>query len=735
MPVFAACTENCTALGHVTYSDLSSGTGIVTLTSLTDAGDADFLLRSAPQDVALTLRALGSGLASVESEGRSIAILAAGASPGANSIRVLAQWRFGVLLSHSVVADHQGGRIAVISSNTSKRTVLNVLDVVTGNIVHTESFDSHSIDEFSCQTGAVFLGTFVLKDGQRGFRALVVRADASVSLLQEELVVWTREEGLASVVNTLIVELAAVAIPAALHTRHASIWTRFVGLLKDMPLGPKTISQSVRLVPVLPLSPEVEVFPRDEHGFNRMLVMLTSSGKVFGMRSSDGTVVWTWLPRSTEPLPRLLLLWRGGRAPLVLLVGTSSSHTHMVWLDACTGDVRGTETVPINATHVVPLDLPDLQGELAMLLWDATTREVVVFSESYLTRSADCTSSVYLHSIDAESGTVSGFALAQLLAMPLRAVPIWSVALNASILAYTSRVQTDPVFSLTRVLGDRSSVRKFISLNTLLVANHLPANPQGTDDGVQVSLIDTVTGRILYRVRHTDATGPVVMTAAENMFVYSYWSVLNHRTEVSVLELFDDSLRPIGLAASVLRSLAAGRAAIDRPSSLSPPVLRVIGQSYGLTASLAALSTTVTRHGLATRHVLVTTQSGRIVALDRRFLDPRRPVKATAADREEGLIPYSEVLPLLPGAFLSGASRIARVRSVLSAPAGLESASHVLAIGFDIFYTRTAPSRTFDTLGDDFSRPLLAVTVVVLGIGAMTAGWIVRRDDLTRQWA
>jgi hypothetical protein len=42
-----------------------------------------------------------------------------------------------------------------------------------------------------------------------------------------------------------------------------------------------------------------------------------------------------------------------------------------------------------------------------------------------------------------------------------------------------------------------------------------------------------------------------------------------------------------------------------------------------------------------------------IVALDRRFLDPRRPEVPTPADQEEGLIMYREALPFLPTAYIT----------------------------------------------------------------------------------
>ena len=37
-----------------------------------------------------------------------------------------------------------------------------------------------------------------------------------------------------------------------------------------------------------------------------------------------------------------------------------------------------------------------------------------------------------------------------------------------------------------------------------------------------------------------------------------------------------------------------------------------------------------------------------MLALEKRFLDPRRPTKPTKTDREEGLVPYHPSLPIIP---------------------------------------------------------------------------------------
>ena len=81
-------------------------------------------------------------------------------------------------------------------------------------------------------------------------------------------------------------------------------------------------------------------------------------------------------------------------------------------------------------------------------------------------------------------------------------------------------------------------------------------------------------------------------------------------------------------------------------SAWSPPPLRVEGQTYFLTPSLTAMTVTATAEGITNKQILVGTLGNQVVALDKRLLDPRRSLTPTQQEREEGLLPYSDILPI-----------------------------------------------------------------------------------------
>ena len=758
----AACTAGCAQLGsmllaHLTSSEEAGGSAKLAYTALT-AGPAALLASSVPGgDSSLVLRGLAGGLLALETPGtgRATAVVAHAGQGSSPAWRLVASWAQGdavvdaALLPSAEAASHASqtlvlGAVRPSDGPAGAQLQMTVTDVASGSAQATELLGDWAPANHGGLPARVFLGTYTRRDGGRGFRVLLAGMDHSVALAQQGRLAWLREESLAQVIASVFVEPPAAVAAAGTKTAAVSapVATSAAESNATAALG--------ALPPSPPDWPHVPHVPRDEHGFHRVVVALTAAGKLVAMRSSDGRIVWTRLLASPGSAPpTALLLWRDGSSPLVMVVTPQGgSSTRLEWLDAHSGVTGGSDVVAVAATRVMATTAQDGASRRVLLLWDAGSRAVGVYPPDQAAAALASRPTLVQHTATG----LHGFTLvASADAAQLLAVPCWTLALpQPQVLAMAQReAGEDTVFSSVRVTGDRDQQHKFVSHNTLLVA--VPGGGGGGGDSspsaVEVVVLDTVTGRILYRVRHASALGPVHAVATDNAFVYTYRSSLGLRTEVSVLELFVDPTRvkPPTLASVILSALAPASAPAHGPtrqahpeggvsSSLAPPPLRVLGQSYTLSGHVAALGVARTRRGLAARQVLVASPSGRLVAMDRRFVDPRRPTKPTASDREEGLVPYAEALPLLPGAHITGAARLARVRHVSSAPASLESASHVLACGLDLFYARTAPSRTFDTLGDEFSRPLLVATLAALTVAAAAAATAANRDSVARQW-
>ena len=146
------------------------------------------------------------------------------------------------------------------------------------------------------------------------------------------------------------------------------------------------------------------------------------------------------------------------------------------------------------------------------------------------------------------------------------------------------------------------------------------------------------------------------------------------------------------------------------------------------------MSVSMTRTGITSKLLLLATTSNQILSLDRRLVDPRRPFKQTPESREEMLVPYAQNIPINFKSYITHDDTIMRLGRVYSTPAGLESSSLILGVGVDIFFTRVAPSKAFDSLASDFSYSLLAISLAVLSVATIVCAVLVRDNDMKKKW-
>merc|ERR1719265_1910757 len=96
---------------------------------------------------------------------------------------------------------------------------------------------------------------------------------------------------------------------------------------------------------------------------------------------------------------------------------------------------------------------------------------------------------------------------------------IWTTQLassGVSVVATAVPAAADPTFSQARVLGDQSVMYKYVSPNLLFTASGGEPADTESEPALSVALMDAVTGRVLYRVRHDDSAGPVQAVVCEN---------------------------------------------------------------------------------------------------------------------------------------------------------------------------------------------------------------------------
>jgi hypothetical protein len=414
-------------------------------------------------------------------------------------------------------------------------------------------------------------------------------------------------------------------------------------------------------------------------------------------------------------------------------------------LNAHSGHAREEEAA-VSADQVLSAPHPERAGERVLFVVDAaqSRAQALTASVDAAGNLAGAARSAYMFTIQKAEGALRGFNLGEPSADgasgSFSVNEIWSTQLataGGSVVATAVPSAGDPTFSQARILGDQSVMYKYVSPNLLFTASGGETVDADSEPSLAVALVDTVTGRVLYRVQHDGSAGPVHAVVCENWVVYQYWSTRAGRSQISVLELFDDhATKRDQSAMKAARQHLAGEFTNRTSSSFSIPPLKVLGQSYYPPFEARTMSATRSQSGITQRWVLVGTPSGEVYAIERRFLDPRRPKgKPTKLDQAERLVAYSEQLPLVPHMLLTRGEPVAGLQGIATAPSRQESSSHMLAHGVDLFYTHLAPSKSFDRLTEDFSQGLLVATMLALGFGALFLQRAVHRDDLKRAWA
>lgn len=612
----------------------------------------------------------------------------------------------------------------------------------------------------------VFINNYIRTDRSYGFRALVVMEDHSLLLLQQGEIVWSREDGLASVVDVTTSELPVEKKGVSV----AKVEEGFLEWLKGHMLKLKgtlmlASPEDMAAIQALRLkSSEKSKLTRDHNGFRKLFIVLTKAGKLYALHSGDGRVVWSILlpslrksDRCENPVALNLYQWQDphhralDENPAVLIVGRCGYGVEapgvLSVVDAYMGMELNSLTLSHSIAEVTPLPFADSSEKRLHLIIDAE-RNVHLYPRT--SEAADIFQrefhNVYWYSVDTENSILRGHVLKNSCLTEeddefcYSSRDLWSIILpsdSEKIIATASRKPNEVVHTQAKVVGDRDVVYKYTSKNLLFVATVTPkaAGEIGSvtpdESWLVVYLIDTVTGRILHRMTHHGCQGPVRAVFSENWVVYHYFSLRAHRYEMSVIELYDLSRADN----KDVWKLILGKHNLTSPvSSYSRPEIMIKSQSYFFTHSVKTMAVTFTAKGITAKQLLIGTIGDQVLGLDKRYLDPRRSANPTPAEKEEGIMPYTDTLPIIPQSYVTHALKVEGLRGIISVPAKLESTTLVFAYGVDLFFTRVAPSRTYDSLTEDFSYALLLITIVAL-VAAIFVTWILsERKELRDKW-
>uniref|UniRef100_A0A8C0K2M5 ER membrane protein complex subunit 1 n=1 Tax=Canis lupus dingo TaxID=286419 RepID=A0A8C0K2M5_CANLU len=587
----------------------------------------------------------------------------------------------------------------------------------------------------------LYIQVFLKKDDSVGYRALVQTEDHLLLFLQQlgKVVLWGREESLAEVVCLEMVDLPLTGAQAELEGEFGKKADGLLGMFL------KRLSSQLILLqawtshlwkmfydarkPRSQIKNEINVdtLARDEFNLQKMMVMVTASGKLFGIESSSGTILWKQYLPNVKPDSSFKLM-------------VQRTTAHFPHPPQCTLLVKDKDTGmsslyvfnPIFGkwSQVAPpvLKRPILQSLLLPIMDQDYAKVLLLIDDEYkvtafpatrnvLRQLHELAPSIFFYLVDAEQGRLCGYRLRKDLTTELS----WELTIPPEvqrIVKVKGKRSSEHVHSQGRVMGDRSVLYKSLNPNLLaVVTESTDVHHERTFIGI--FLVDGVTGRIIHSSVQRKAKGPVHIVHSENWVVYQYWNTKARRNEFTALELYEGTEQYNATAFSSL----------DRPQ-----LPQVLQQSYIFPSSISAMEATITERGITSRHLLIGLPSGAILSLPKALLDPRRPEIPTEQSREENLIPYSPDVQIHAERFINYNQTVSRMRGIYTAPSGLESTCLVVAYGLDIYQTRVYPSKQFDVLKDDYDYVLISSVLFGLVFATMITKRLAQVKLLNRAW-
>ncbi|KAL0064178.1 hypothetical protein AAF712_008900 [Marasmius tenuissimus] len=591
-------------------------------------------------------------------------------------------------------------------------------------------------------------------------RLFLTTTAGTLQLWQQDQLQWSRDESLSQITHAEFVELPERVSTAATAGGGEGFFARLERQVREARGFPGYLVNFVeRFVMGSYESATSSVtkatsgsLHRDAFGFRQVIVVTTRKGKVFGVDSSNGEVVWSRMlglggKKNSEGAwvkPEKLFVVKG--------VGEVSAGTeeNVEGPEVVVVATRGSASSP--EEEIVVYHINALTGENAVKalrkpgVIRGTKLTTASITESYLLKSTEGKVVVVLddqlkvHLYPKTTESESAFAAsAPSLSVPLRlragvvghqfvenaAVPTWTFSLpdGEDVQAIIPPTR-GPVASLGKVLGNRTTLYKYLNdhLFVVLTAPHSSSVSTATSN-CGVYLVDGVKGSVVVSRFCTGSQG-------YNWLVYHY---------------YDDEFQGSGQAKGyrmVSVELYEGKAVDDKTRSSDVTSyseksldLTVYERSFVYSHGVSAIAATLTKFGITTKDIIVANNNNKIQSINRRLLDPRRPNrKPTSEEAEEFLVQYDPLLPDDPRQTLSHNYKISQVQNIVTAPALLESTSLVFAYGLDLFLTRVAPSKTFDVLSESFNKTQLVLTVSALAVAILFARPAVNRKRLREKW-
>ncbi|OEU21827.1 DUF1620-domain-containing protein [Fragilariopsis cylindrus CCMP1102] len=608
---------------------------------------------------------------------------------------------------------------------------------------------------------------------------------------------WTAEEGLASLSSAIVLDAShlgsddlveekdAVSRKLSLAGRLNSQWEDVVGMLSTANglINNNAVNFSYR----------DHLF-----GFVKVAALLSPKvHRIWGMSTAGkdrGSIRWSLdLPKkaiwhsmvhgTTNSAKATHGIHGDTHSREILVLSVSSASVDWMCIDGTSGAINSQDSIKISSpvVQVLPVYGTNTGGcrQASILLGEDLSLTVVpadtetnalIKKQLYKTPNG-----LYTHKIDKVANKVESYRVAHTEEddkFVARSIGLTSFA-GEQIVKVAYPLRHEDVKSMSTILGDNSLLLKYINPHMTVVVTVLsdsehqtattvatalekerngkakkpvgagapgssipPSSQNGSEDlpNMFINLVDTVSGRVLYRHSHSNVDGDkkVSVVISENWVIYTYVNEKTRRTEIGVLTLHEGMIEPKGLTFFARPEQSTSFSSFDARES--KPV--VLSKVYAFPKAVTALGVTSTRQGISRQNILIASSDGALNTINKMILETRRPVgEAKPEEKKEGLMPYRELIPESPLFSLTYNQTNEPFTSIISTATSLESQSLVFGFGGpDLFFTRTSPTKGFDVLPETFNKILVGSTTAGIVIALLVVQRMGKKKTLKQGW-
>eukprot|EP00124_Ichthyophonus_hoferi_P002908 Ihof_evm4s222 gene=Ihof_evmTU4s222 len=642
-----------------------------------------------------------SGLVAVESSVVS-ALVTVNSSTG--SLVVVKSWK-----GHSSFGSTEN---MITRISLQKGEISNEVMVIKDNVVKSIDISTVALSENAVHGAPVKVMPVISveAEGEVSQKVLVTTVDHALLLLAGSKHVFTREEGLASIVKSKFVDLPVdqseiALLMAEFSTRSSS--KNFVDhvlgrwraqFLQFARFTSKLVNDSTNLFRTVEVD-EDEKMTIDAFGLRKVLLVVTKAGKAYGLFSTNGNIMWSAMLSDkgsefiTSEYP-IYITRTAAHYPhpaVAVVLGTTLNGNAVAYeIEPITGVTRRLE-YDFQAKAALFVPTQDSTGANPVIVMDNQQQvHVIGLTDEARGLVEKTINNLHLYTVDLSKGHLQGYHVANVNNM-LVAQSTWNVQFPSeveTIVKVAQKQPYEPIKMQFSIMDDKNNILyKYLNPNLLVV---MTLNNEGT---MTMFMVDTVTGAILQRTSHPHVSKPINAIQFENTVLYQFFDTRFQRYEVVVNDLYESS-KP------------EERIPFESTQASIPNVARA---AYVFPAAFDAMGVTITQQNIAYRQILLGLETGGLYALDRKFVDARRPLKK---DASLGDIPvYHPSLPYTTEQVLNYNQTLHRIQEIVTAPTHLESHGLVFSHGLELFCTRIIPSGNFDILNEDFNKPVLFITV------------------------